>query len=204
MPIHKKISVGITGLMGSGKSEVANYLKRTGYPVLLMDQIGHECLNEYDVVDKLTSAFGQEIIDGSQIIDRKKLGKIVFTDQKKLTLLNSILHPIMNEEAKKWIIRHYENGEDLVFIEAAVLFEMKMELFLDYTILVQAGEKEMIKRIFQRDGKTTEEIKRILNKQSVDARKADYVIYNMGTLEELHQSCETLLSWINNNIIDLQ
>jgi len=110
MPIHKKTSVGITGLMGSGKSEVANYLKRTGYPVLLMDLIGHECLNEYDVVDKLTSAFGQEIIDRSQTIDRKKLGKIVFSNQKKLTLLNSILHPIMNEKAKKWIIRHYENG----------------------------------------------------------------------------------------------
>ncbi len=204
MPIHKKTSVGITGLMGSGKSEVANYLKRTGYPVLLMDLIGHECLNEYDVVDKLTSAFGQEIIDRSQTIDRKKLGKIVFSNQKKLTLLNSILHPIMNEKAKKWIIRHYENGEDLVFVEAAVLFEMKMELFLDYTILVQAPEKEIIKRIILRDGKTIEEIKRILNKQSVDARKADYVIYNKGTLEELHQSCQALLSWINNQIIDLQ
>ncbi|HRW33541.1 MAG TPA: dephospho-CoA kinase [Thermotogota bacterium] len=199
--MQKKISVGITGLMGSGKSEVARYLMRTGYPVLFMDRVGHDCLGEKDVVNKLTSCFKQHILDESQKIDRKKLSKIVFVDQKKLALLNSILHPIMNEEAKKWIIKHHEKGDSLVFIEAAVLFEMKMELFLDYTVLIQAAEKEIIKRIIQRDRKTLEETKLILDNQRVDASKVDYVIYNMGTLEELQFACHELLYWLDHQVI---
>lgn len=191
-PIY--ISVGLTGLMGSGKSEAANYIKRTGFPVLFMDQVGHDCLQEDEVVQTIVNLFGVKILDNENKIDRKKLSTIVFSDVKKLKRLNMLLHPIMNQRAKAWIKQQFHKDQRIVFIEAAILFEMKMNKFLDYTVLIKAAEKDIINRIIKRDGKTKIEIQQILKTQRTNEDKIDYVIINDGSLEDLHKKCDYLIN----------
>ncbi|MEA1884226.1 MAG: dephospho-CoA kinase [Thermotogota bacterium] len=188
------ISVGLTGLMGSGKSEVANYLKRTGFPVLFMDQVGHDCLQDDEVIQTLVNSFSVKVLDESNKINRKKLSAIVFNDPKELKKLNAILHPKMNENAKGWIKKQFKKGQKIVFIEAAILFEMQMNKFLDYIVLIKASEKNMIDRIIKRDQKSEVEIQQILQAQKTNEDRFDYVIINDGSLEELHKNCVHLIN----------
>lgn len=188
------ISVGLTGLMGSGKSEAANYLKRTGFPVLFMDQVGHDCLQDHEVFQPLVNTFGLKILDEGGKINRKKLSQIVFKDHQKLKRLNAILHPKMNQRAQNWIKQHFQKGQEIVFIEAAILFEMKMNFFLDYIVLIKASDKEIIDRIKKRDQKSEVEIQQILETQKTNMDKVDYVINNDGSLGELYKSCDQLIN----------
>ena len=188
-----RLSVGITGLIGSGKTEAAKYIERTGYPVLFMDQVGHDVLYDLSIIKILISVFGKRILDSSNRINRKKLSEIVFNDQKKLDSLNAILHPKMNELAKEWITMEFEKGVKVVFLEAAILFKMGMNKYLDLTVLIKAAEKDIIKRIMKRDNKPPKEIEKILQTQKMNEEKVDYVIMNNGTLKDLYKSCDDLL-----------
>ena len=200
MTSSSHVSVGITGLMGSGKSEAANYIKRTGYPVLLMDQVGHDTLKDKDILTHLVKVFGESILDNRAHIARKRLSEIVFTNQRKLTVLNDILHPKMNKKAKEWITWHFKRGHSLVFVEAAILFEMKMNQFLDITVLIKAAESDIRKRIIRRDHKSPQEIEKILKTQTVTEEKADYVIYNDSTLKDLYKSCDDLIEKLTQRL----
>jgi len=188
------ISVGLTGLIGSGKSEVANYLKRTGFPVLFMDQVGHDCLEDDKVVQTLVNSFGSMILDEANQINRKELSTIVFNDHIKLRQLNTLLHPKMNQRAKDWIQNNFQKGQGIVFIEAAILFKMKMNKFLDYTVLIKAAEKDIINRIIERDHKSEAEILQILETQKANEDKVDFVIINDNSLEELYRKCDQLIN----------
>lgn len=193
MSLSNQLSVGLTGLMGSGKSEAAHYFKRAGYPVLFMDQIGHICLQEPDNIKALTNLFGPVILDDQNNISRKKLSQLVFNDSNKLKILNAFLHPKMNQSAKEWIKQHFKIGQQIVFIEAAILFEMQMNKFLDYTVLIKAREKDLIKRIMKRDQKSMNEIKQILETQKMNEKQVDYVIINDSTLDDFYRKCNQLL-----------
>ena len=93
--IAEKPVIGILGGIGSGKSTVAAEFAKLGCKVIDADEIAHELLNEPSVKEKLLDIFGQDILDSSDKIDRKKLAEIVFTDKKKIASLNSIIHPLV-------------------------------------------------------------------------------------------------------------
>jgi dephospho-CoA kinase len=159
-----------------------------------MDPIGHDCLQDNEVVQTLVNSFGVKILDEDNKINRKKLSAIVFNDQKKLKRLNTILHPMMNKKAKDWIKRQFQQGQKIVFIEAAILFEMQMNKFLDYIVLIKAAEKDMIHRITKRDHKSEVEIQQILQTQKTNEDRVDYVIINDSSLEELYKNCDHLIN----------
>ena len=200
MHLSNQLSIGLTGLMGSGKSEAAHYFKRAGYPVLFMDEIGHTCLQEPNNIKTLKNYFGPKILDDHNNINRKKLSQLVFNNPKKLHKLNAFLHPKMNQKAKDWIKQHFITGDQLVFIEAAILFEMQMNKFLDYTVLIKAKEKELINRIMKRDHKSINEIKQILETQKMNENQVDYVIVNDDTLKVFYQKCDQLLKQLLQEI----
>lgn len=184
--------VGITGLMASGKSEVCNYFKRAGYPVLFMDKVGHELLEEKQYIKKLTSVFGSQILDEYGAINRKILSQIVFQDEEKLNILNSILHPEMNKRAIKWMKKEFEQGVKTVIIEAAILFEMQMDSFLDFIVHVKAPQRDIVERVMAKSNKSEAEIIAILKTQKIEEDKTDYVIINEGSLEALYSKCSRL------------
>lgn len=201
MSAATSISVGLTGLMGSGKTEAAKFFQRAGYPVLFMDQVGHACLQKPEIVQVLVDAYGSEILNLDQTINRKELSSIVFNNSQKLKRLNAILHPVMNQQAKDWINHRFKQRRHLVFIEAAILFEMQMNKFLDFTVLIKAAENDLIERIKKRDQKSELVIQKILQAQSKNENHVDYVLLNEGTLEDLYHRCKNLLEILKQKTV---
>jgi dephospho-CoA kinase len=169
---------------------VAKYFESIGYPVLFMDIVGHEVLKKRSVFEILVKRFGVGLLDENGEIDRRKLGSIVFSDRESLKFLNETMHPVMNGMAKEWIDMQCEKEEAICFVEAAILFEMKMDTFLDKILFVDLTENKILERTFKRGRKNVEEIQRILSTQQAKAAEIDYVITNDGTLEELYEKCD--------------
>ncbi len=175
--MSKTFSVAITGGIGSGKSLASQEIEKLGFNVVNADALGHKILDHQEVKDELISIFGEEILTVA-VIDRKKLGEVVFNDKSKLKQLNSVLHPrIINE--MRVIIR--SSKEKLLFFEVALLFEAGIEDMFDLTVNVSADRELRIKRIISRDGCSEADVnKRINSQMSAELKKqrADITIEN--------------------------
>ncbi len=103
--------IGLTGGIGSGKSTVAEILKKLGAVVIDLDRIGHEVLRKDSVVyKKIISVFGEGILNDDGEIDRTKLGKIVFSDEGALQRLNKIVHPAIDKRVREETIKNRRKG----------------------------------------------------------------------------------------------
>lgn len=191
------LKTGITGGIGSGKTSVSNLFRNLGYTVIDADIIGHLCLTHDDVRKKLKNAFGIGIFTKNEV-DRKKLGKLVFSSKTELEKLNGIMIPEMVYEIKKEFELLESQNCKIAFVEAAILFEMELDKILDKVLLVTADEKIRITRIKSRDGKKEEEIEKIIKNQSNEFanRKIDCIIENNSTLDDLKTKCEEVLKYL--------
>lgn len=122
--------LGITGGVGSGKSEVLNYLREAyGAVVCQMDETAKRLQEKgTGCFRKIAEAFGPEIIGADGELDRKKLGARVFSDPEQLRLLNSIVHPEVLRSVSADIRKHAEEGTPLYVVEAALLPDVGGEL----------------------------------------------------------------------------
>ena len=189
----KKI-IGLTGSIASGKSTVSNILKEMGYLVVDCDDINHRLLKKarpgYNAV---LEEFGEEILDEHGQIDRKKLGKLVFNDNKLKEKLNQILHPLI----KQRVIEEINIlNEGLVFIDCPLLFETDFHELCDLTVVVYVNMDTQIRRLMDRDKITfPEALKKIYAQMSLDEKLAlaDFVIDNCHSLGDLEWQIKQLL-----------
>jgi dephospho-CoA kinase len=175
------MKVGLTGNMGSGKSTVAEIFSVLGVPVYRADEASKGFLPDPSIVREIVSFFGKDILDEEERIDRKKLGLIVFADQQKLSVLNSILHPRVRDDFRSWC-KQYESHPYIIH-EAAIIFESGFEKEFDRIIHVSCPKETAIGRIMRRDGHTREAILDRMRFQWEDEKKAslsDFVIRNGG------------------------
>ena len=189
---------GITGGTGSGKTTVCGFLEEMGYTVIDADKVARSLTEPgSQVLWKLSETFGKEIIaeDGSLI--RKKLGEIVFNNKEKLQQLNDIMGPAMDEAFRSALdAAVLENPYSKVFFDAPTLYESGRESMVDKVWVVAAGLETRIKRIMDRDGLSREQVlARMANQlpEEEKIRRADVVIYNDGTLEDLRMTVEKAL-----------
>jgi len=173
------MKIGLTGNIGSGKSFIANIWTRLGIAVYNADKEAKNILAENDEAkQKIRKTFGEEAYLQNGQLDRKHIANIVFSKPEMLEKLNTIVHPIVINEFKKW---HKEQNSNYVIFEAAILFESKADIEMDYTICVSAPTELRIKRVAERDNIPLEEIqKRIQNQYPEEEliRRADYHIIN--------------------------
>ncbi len=151
----------------------------------------------------MRDAFGDVCICDSHQIDRKKLAEIVFHDEEKKKRLNRIIHPRVFKEYQNAVNRHKASGKSLVLYDCPLLFEEDLDAGLDLTILVYAKEEDRIQRIMRRNEMTREEaLARIHAQMPLEEKipRADIVIYNTGTEEELAASIGTLYKEINKRV----
>ena len=189
----KKI-IGLTGSIASGKSTVSNILKDMGYLVVDCDDINHRLLKKarpgYNAV---LEEFGEEILDEHGQIDRKKLGKLVFNDNKLKEKLNQILRPLI----KQRVIEEINIlNEGLVFIDCPLLFETDFHELCDLTVVVYVNMDTQIRRLMDRDKITfPEALKKIYAQMSLDEKLAlaDFVIDNCHSLGDLEWQIKQLL-----------
>lgn len=202
--------VGITGGTGSGKSSVAQYLRTKGYKVIDADEIAQNLLEKGEMAYiKTVEAFGESIIDMEGKIDRKKLGNIVFSNKKDL----SILETIVTKEVINKIIRlirpygkqsglsgKYSLEGGIIFVDAPLLFETGLNDNMDVVWLVTADKSMRVSRLIERDNITLDEIEMRMQNQMDEKEKilkSDVVFFNNGTLEELlHKVDEQLAKYM--------
>ena len=188
--------IGLTGGIGSGKSTVSQYLRELGAVILDADKVGHEAYRPgTEVWREVVAAFGREILTPDGEIDRKKLGRIVFSNPESLARLNQIMHPRMFEMMKAQIEEYRRQGVEVVVLEAAVLLEANWTLLVDQVWVTVASEPTVVERATERTGLPEEQILARIRSQSSPeerAKHADVVINNDGSLDGLKTKVKEL------------
>ena len=193
--------VGLTGGIGTGKSTVSRKLRERGYPVIDLDVISREVIEYPEVIDELVRNFGIEILEsqnnisGKKSISRNKLRQTVFKEEKKVSVLNSIMHPPIVEEMRRQV-ENFKKNYKTVFVEVQLLFEAKLEKEFDLTVLVYADKKTQLERVLKRDGRKEEEVQQIINAQmdmTEKRRRSNYIIENNGNSEMLDLEIEKFI-----------
>lgn len=190
------MKIGITGGIGSGKSEVSNYLRKLGETVICADEIAREITKPGEEGEKiLRRIFGESYFKNDGTLDRKALASLVFKDRKKRRLLNEALHPLII----KRIMKEADKIKGLVFIDAALLIQTGMHSMVDAVWLITASRQTRIKRIMQRDALDRNSVLLRLSAQENDRvlkRYADEIISNDGSKKELETKVNILLEKI--------
>ncbi|MBS3740593.1 MAG: dephospho-CoA kinase [Candidatus Cloacimonetes bacterium] len=192
MKRKNKVIVGITGVIGSGKSTAAEFFCSQGYPLVNADRIGHQVLKDNSIKKKLVAEFGNRILENGEI-NRKKLGNIVFEDKNKLLNLNLIVHPKIIDKIKKKVNKI---DASMVFIDAALLLDWNMDKFCDVVILITADETTLINRLNSYRNYSAEQAKSRMKAQDFSKEKADYIITNNSSKEEFYIKLEKILHQI--------
>ena len=191
------IIVGITGGIACGKTTVSDMLAEKGAIPINADEIGHQLLKaDSPVIAELTDTFGQDILDPSGDVSRKKLGAIVFNDKSARERLNSILHPLIIERSRGEARRLVkEDPTCVVLLDAPLLIEAGAYDTVDLIVVVTASSETQLRRTLERSvaqGRplTETEVQARIDSQMPVTEKvkyADVVIENEGTLEALHR-----------------
>ncbi|WP_454059568.1 dephospho-CoA kinase [Elizabethkingia ursingii] len=191
--MHKII--GLTGGIGSGKTTVARFIEEMGYPVYNSDTRAKDLVNESgDLKAAIIQLLGPEAYDENGLYDRKYVGSVVFSNDELLKQLNAIIHPAVNKDFHDWVKRQ---SREVIFKETALLFELKLNLQCDKSLLVTADESIRIKRVMDRDSKTYREVEKVIDNQMPERKKirlADYVIENNSDMQHLRLSTEKIMA----------
>lgn len=187
--------IGLTGGIGSGKSTVAHFLVELGAEVIDLDKVGHDVLSKNgNAYKKTTLNFGETILNKNGEIDRNKLGTIVFGDPMALKRLNNIVHPEIDKIVAKKMKEYRQRGVKAVVLEAAVMQEAAKTKQTDEIWVMLAPEETVLRRLKERSGLSVQDVKARIKSQMTNeerAKKADVVIINDGTLNELKVKVKT-------------
>ena len=190
--------IGLTGGIGTGKSEVSRILGELGAAVIDADKVGHQAYRPHsEAWDEVVATFGADILQPTGEIDRKRLGALVFGDAEAMARLNAIMHPRMQRMIEDEIDRICGDGSHAVVVEAALLFEAGWERLVDEVWVTSSPEDLVLERLRRRNGLPDEEIRRRIGSQLPSeerSRRADVVIVNSGTSQELRDEVEGLWS----------
>ena len=191
------MNIAITGSVACGKSTVTKYLKEKGYNIIDADKIGHSVLDNECVIANIVKTFGESITTFDNKIDRKKLGKIVFNDEEKIKKLNSITHPLIEDEIKKQQNNFYKTHkiDEICILDIALIFEAKMTHLVDKIITVHSDYDTQLMRLKERNNISEEYAKEIIAKQLSSCEKkklADFVVDNSNSIEETYKQVDEI------------
>ena len=187
------IVIGLVGKICSGKDLGIEVFKQNGFKEINVDQIGHKALGAKQ--EELVKAFSTDILSGD-IIDRKKLAKVVFNNEDNLNTLNSIVHPWMIEEVKK------ELNEDKCIINAALLYQMKLDTLCNFVVYIHSPYSEREKRAVElrkmdkEDFKKRNEVQNDLDQYLFTSQK-QITIINDKTIDVYYRQIELLCAIVN-------
>jgi dephospho-CoA kinase len=188
------IVVGVTGIIGSGKTTASNILKKKGITVIDLDVLAKKTIMLKEVQEDIASRLGKEYVkDGAPVID--KLKEVVFMNKEKLRTLESIIHPRVREYLWKEIAEKREAGAGLVIVDGPLLYETELHKSLD-KIVVVSTEKEKIRERLRTRGLSDNDMDMRMSNQiplKEKEKRADLVIFNNGTKGDLEQEVEGLL-----------
>lgn len=187
------VCIGLTGIIGSGKSLVAKYFIKHKITVIDTDIINKELLENDNVVKKIAKLFDKFIIVDNNKLDKKKLQEIIFKNDDLLKKLEKILHPLIY---KKTLSKIKKSKSTYTIIIVPLLFKSPLFLkLMKKTIFINCFKKTAIERAQKRDRMKISVIKSIINKQvspKIQRKLATYVINNNGTIKDLEKQVNNL------------
>ncbi|MEF8939736.1 MAG: dephospho-CoA kinase [Salinivenus sp.] len=184
-------TLGVTGGIGSGKTTVCGFLEEKGARVFYADIEAKRLMQEdASVRAEITETFGDEVYTDDGALNRAVLAEQVFGDADRLEQLNAIVHPRVFEAFEGAKERAAEEGVDLLVHEAALLFEAGGDAHVDVTAAVVAPDEARVARVAERDDVAPEQVRARMGHQLPQdelRRRADHVLENDGSLEDLRQ-----------------
>ncbi|WP_396445736.1 dephospho-CoA kinase [Actinomadura sp.] len=188
------LKVGLTGGIGSGKSEVSALLGERGAVVIDADEIAREVVEPGTPGHAAVVAeFGADVLLPSGALDREKLGRIVFADPDRLAALNAIVHPLVGERMQE--LMDAAPAGAVVVYDVPLLAENGLAPMYDEVVVVDAPEETQLERLTSRRGMSEEDARaRMANQASREERLAvaTHVIDNSGTLDDLKAQVDDL------------
>ncbi len=184
--------IGITGGSGSGKTTLLNMVKEQGGLVLDCDAIYHGLLKTDKALLRAIETRFPDVVEGGAL-NRKKLGNLVFSDEKALQDLNAITHAAVKRE----VLRQLRSAPQLAAIDAIGLFEGDLAALCDVTVAVLAPRADRIRRLMAREGISAEYAEKRIAAQHEDAwfeAHCDYILKNDGTLDAFREKCLAFLA----------
>ncbi|GGP89337.1 dephospho-CoA kinase [Actinomadura coerulea] len=188
------LKVGLTGGIGSGKSEVSRRLREHGAVVIDADRIAREVVEPGTPgLAAVVAEFGRDVLLPSGALDREKVGRIVFADPDRLAALNAIVHPLVGERMQE--LMDAAPADAVVVYDVPLLAENGLAGMYDEVVVVDAPEETQLDRLVARRGMTEEDARaRMANQASRADRRAvaTHVIDNSGTLADLKTQIDAL------------
>ena len=188
--------IGLTGGIGTGKSEAARHLKGLGATVIEADAVGHEVYKpNTECWREVVSAFGEDVLQPNGEIDRRKLGSIVFSSPEQLAKLNGIVHPGIAQMVTGQLDRLRVQGTPVAVVEAALLFEAGWDSLVDEVWVTDSPVETVVQRLQARSGLSPQEVVERIDSQmdrSERLARADAVIDNASGLDELRRAVDEL------------
>jgi dephospho-CoA kinase len=183
--------VGLTGGIGAGKSEALAAFERLGAATLSTDRVAHDLLEDDEVRAALVDRWGAEIAPDGRV-DREKVSEIVFNDREELAWLEGVTHPRVGAHVLEWR-RSLDPGVPVAVVEVPLLFEAAMQDAFDETVAVVADDALRDNRLRERGqgGLGGREERQL--EQAEKERRADHVIRNDASLEELESEVRKLI-----------
>ena len=188
--------IGLTGGIGTGKSEVTRLLGSLGAVVINADQVGHEAYKpDSESWKEVVKAFGEAILRTNREIDRQKLGAIVFGDPDQLAKLNRIMHPRMARIVSDQLESLRVQGIKVVVVEAALLFEAGWDSLVDEVWATDSPVEAVIERLQARNGMSAEEVLKRIDSQMDNSERlsrAHVIVDNGGNVADLESTVDRL------------
>ena len=197
--MHKSFVFGITGGIACGKSEVGKILEKMGFAVCDADRVAHRLMGKgTPVYQQVVDHFGMHILLGNGEISRPILGSIVFGNPAERKALDGLVHPAVEKELQSWMAEKRSANRDAAVL-LPLLFESGMEsLGWDGIVCVSSSAEKVLQRLEKRGLKRGEAEQRVASQMPLEEkeRRADWVVPNVGTLEDLEQSVQEIVNRI--------
>ncbi|RHW40712.1 dephospho-CoA kinase [Neobacillus notoginsengisoli] len=189
--------VGLTGGIASGKSTVSNMCKEMGIPVIDADTEAKLAVEPGErAYEEIVAAFGKGVLLPDGEIDRRALGEIVFNEEAKRLVLNSIVHPEVRRRMAEKQRAAVETGARIVILDIPLLFESNLVHLVDKILVISVDRDTQLKRLMARNDFSKEEAEARISSQMPLVKKAqlaDAVINNNGPVEDTKRQLVTIL-----------
>lgn len=193
--------VGLTGGIASGKSTVSKLLAQVGFPIIDADLVVHRLQQPGQPgFTRLVEHFGQAILTRGGDLDRRRLGQVVFNDQKARGQLNQLLQPLIRDTIMDQVANLKKAAVPAIILDAPLLFEQHYDEDCDLVVVVVVAGDAQLARLMKRDGLSLAAARaRIASQlpQSAKVARADVVIDNNGDYNHLRRQVAQLVKRLN-------
>jgi len=186
---RKKALVGVTGIIGSGKSSAAQFFAELGAAVFDSDFEAKQVTEDPKILFIIGQKFGENVLDQNGKLNRSKMAEIVFQNTNKLKKLNEIIHPEVRKRMWDFVEKQQNDLQTtMIVIDSPLIYETDLHNFLNFIIVVKASEEICVQRVSKRSSLNREEILSRMSKQislSEKVKRANFCIDNDKSLDNL-------------------